>query len=208
MKANFLDWLYPPACALCSQPDSTGLCPACLAEFTPATPRPAAHPLLRIHALYAYSSRAGLAVRRLKYKRATALAAPMARLIAAAALESQPDLVVPVPIHWSRRFARGFNQSDLLCEAIPATLRPPTLLRIRRTKPQVKLTRQQRLTQLEGAFAAPTATLAGKRILLVDDVITTGGTANACATALLAAGAESVSLLCFCSAESIDQDQA
>lgn len=94
-----------------------------------------------------------------------------------------------------RENVRGFNQSVLLSALLPADkLKPKLLTRIRATKPQVHLNREERLTNLKGAFqAAPE--VEGKEILLIDDVYTSGGTAVACAEALIAAGAASVGIL-------------
>ena len=108
------------------------------------------------------------------------------------------DLVIPVPIHPSRARVRGFNQSDLLASLLPADkVRPNLLRRIKRTRPQVELTAAKRVTALRGAFAAE-ETLAGKSVLLIDDVVTTGGTALACAETLAASGATKIALLAYC----------
>ena len=152
------------------------------------------------YALYAYSDRAAQAVTRLKYERATSLAGPMAKLMRAGAEELDLlslGLIVPVPIHWTRRFRRGFNQSELLCEAMPAaSVCPSALRRIRATRPQVGLARAERLRNLNGAFRADPS-VSGKSVLLVDDVLTTGHTAEECARALREAGASDVKALFF-----------
>jgi ComF family protein len=150
--------------------------------------------------LFRYEDRAAQAVRRLKYSRATALVLPMANLMRQGfecSAFGRIDAIVPVPIHTSRRMMRGFNQSELLCEEMPEELAAPLLLRrVRATKPQARLNSTERSRNLVGAFrASPLA--AGKSILLVDDVTTTGHTAEQCAIALLEAGADSVSLLTF-----------
>ncbi len=144
-----------------------------------------------------YESRGAQAVRRLKYGRATSLAKPMAELMRQrfADIRIQPDLVIPIPIHWSRRFSRGFNQAELLSEQLPNVDRT-CLSRRRRTRPQVSLTREERTQNLLGAFVAK-GNLKGKEVLLVDDVYTTGSTARVCADALKKAGAERVGVLVF-----------
>jgi ComF family protein len=110
---------------------------------------------------------------------------------------SSIDVIVPVPLHWTRLFGRGFNQSRLLCQGLPPSLvRPAVLRRVRATKPQSSLSAEERLLTLNGAFRAQEA-MAGKDVLLVDDVVTSGTTANECAKVLRAAGAKSVSLLAF-----------
>jgi ComF family protein len=151
-----------------------------------------------VASVFQYEGRAAQAIRNLKYHRITSLARPMSRLMAQT-LEQQSwdiDLVVPVPIHFSRRCARGFNQAELLCEAISQSQSKKSLLRIRRTPPQVGLSRDRRLTNLIGAFRAMPE-VADKSVLLVDDVITTGTTASECARMLRTAGASRVFGLVF-----------
>lgn len=106
------------------------------------------------------------------------------------------DWVVPLPLHWSRRLQRGFDQAARIATPIAAALGIPrvgALRRRRRTRPQSRLDREARLGNLEGAFAVrrPTA-VAGRRIVLVDDVVTTGATLAAAAAALRRAGAARV----------------
>ena len=143
-------------------------------------------------------------MKRLKYSRATALAKPMASLLSESYEMSgipEFDAVVPVPIHWTRRYARGFNQSEMLCETFPdGFVRLDLLKRSKNTRPQVGLSREERLHNLKGAFEGSVKVL-GLRLLLIDDVTTTGGTAMACAIALKEAGAEYVGILTFCGSE-------
>jgi ComF family protein len=106
-------------------------------------------------------------------------------------------VVIPVPLHWWRRFRRGYNQAETVAAAVAAVLavehRPRWLRRVRATKSQVGLSDSERRTNIRGAFrAARTARLAGATVLLVDDVLTTGATASEAAGALKAAGARSV----------------
>ena len=105
------------------------------------------------------------------------------------------DLIVPIPIHWSRRCVRGFNQAEVLCGSLSKVDRD-VLSRIRRTKPQVQLSREARMHNLIGAFRARDQ-VEGKTILLVDDVLTSGETARECAKALKQAGAKEIAALAF-----------
>jgi len=108
------------------------------------------------------------------------------------------DCVVPVPLHWRKRWSRGFNQAELLAREAARTRGTPVLRALRRKKPtatQAGLASAGRRRNVAGAFVLRSAAdVRGKRILLVDDVMTTGATANACANVLKRGGAKSVSL--------------
>jgi ComF family protein len=148
--------------------------------------------------LFAYEGPAALAVRRLKYERITSLAMPMSDLLAKRADEFhllEGAEVVPVPIHWTRKCQRGFNQAELLAERIPGKI-CLALARTRATRPQAGLSTAERRRDLDDAFGT-TCDVRGRRFLLVDDVLTTGQTAQACAKVLLAAGALDVGVLAF-----------
>jgi ComF family protein len=114
------------------------------------------------------------------------------------------DALVPVPLHWRRLWARRFNQSAALAEAISrqsgiAVAHAP-LRRVKATAQQVGLSRAQRATNVQGAFrvdAAAKAEVAGRRLIVIDDVLTSGATSDACARALLRAGAAQVDVLVF-----------
>jgi len=110
------------------------------------------------------------------------------------------DLIVPVPLHKTRIRQRGYNQSALLAQALARgvgiPLREDLLVRERDTHVQSLLAKEERLTNPVGAFAVRAA-IQQQHLLLVDDVLTTGATAGACAASLLAAGAASVTVMCF-----------
>jgi ComF family protein len=132
-----------------------------------------------------------------KYSGMRRLAQPLGALLSEALPRGrQFDLVTAVPLHWRRRFQRGFNQSQLLAQAIARARGIPAAEVLRRgsaTRAQAGLSNAQRRENVAGAFRARRR-VAGLRILLVDDVMTTGATAGACARALKQAGAKSVSL--------------
>ena len=201
MWERALDWVYPPKCALCGSMGRPAICDDCKAEFVACQPvlLGPLGPLDWRCSLYEFQGRAAQAVKRLKYSRVTSLANPMARLLAESRCDCpETDVVVPVPIHRTRRACRGFNQSELLCAGMPQeAVRASLAVRTRKTRPQVELTAAERMANLQGAFLA-TEGVKGLRVTLVDDVITTGGTALACAEVLRAAGAIEVGVLTFC----------
>lgn len=113
---------------------------------------------------------------------------------------TQVDVVVPVPLHPRKKREREFNQAEYLAEAVGKSFQKPVwkrcLRRVRDTRTQTRLDAQQRRENLRGAFAARDAeALRGKRLLLVDDVFTTGATLDACAKVLRHAGATEVVVL-------------
>lgn len=117
-------------------------------------------------------------------------------------LLSDADILVPVPLHWGRLWRRRFNQSSALAHAISKLSKVPVadhlLVRSRATAPQFGLPRSQRAENVQGAFAVPKPPrieVKGKKLVLVDDVLTTGATVDACTKALLRAGAGRVDVL-------------
>jgi competence protein ComFC len=154
-------------------------------------------------AVYSYGSYEG-ALRKLihlfKYDGIQPLARPLGDYLALALpREQQFDLIVPMPLHWRRRWARGFNQAELLAREIARRWNVPVrnlARRKRSTRPQSGLTNAKRRANMRGAFAIRRGTrLEGMRVLLVDDVLTTGASAAACARVLKRAGAAHVALL-------------
>jgi len=136
----------------------------------------------------------------LKYSRMEALAEVLGKHLAAALPRDQRfDIVVPVPLHWSRRWTRGFNQSELLARTVARRCGIATVNALRRrraTDSQAGLSHSKRRRNVAAAFTLRRLRrVQGMRVLLVDDVMTTGATAAACALALKRAGAKAVVLL-------------
>ncbi|MGI6244838.1 MAG: ComF family protein [Pseudochelatococcus sp.] len=226
-----LDFLYPPACPVClaATAQHDGLCATCWSGLslierpycerlglpfdidvgTPLlSPAALADPpaFQRARAAVRYDATARLLVHRLKYSDRAELARLMAGMMIRAGRDLLPDadLIVPVPLHTRRLWARRFNQSALLGMRLSAHTGLPcdtaALARRKPTRPQAGLSRAERATNLQGAFHVGEhrrMAVEGRRILLVDDVLTTGATANACARALLRAGARDVDVLVF-----------
>jgi ComF family protein len=133
-----------------------------------------------------------------KYAGIKPLARPLGRLLAdALPLDERIDAVIPVPLHWRRRWTRGFNQSEALARSIARRCGAPirgVMRRVRSTRPQAGLSNTSRRENVAAAFRVR-GRLDGQRVLLVDDVMTTGSTATACARVLKRAGAARVVLL-------------
>jgi ComF family protein len=221
------DLLYPNVCPLCESliadsakhfcascreslvADPHRTCPRCtstVAEFADVS---AGCPRCRRDTFHfdgalrmgPYEGRLRDAVLRMKHAAGETLASSVGELWAETQasrfLQLGVDCVVPVPLHWTRRLRRSFNQAESLAAATANRLNIPHirhgLIRTRRTPSQVGQTAPQRRTNLKGAFRARrSASLAGRKILLVDDVMTTGSTASEAARELKAAGAASV----------------
>lgn len=195
-----LAFLAPPACACCAQPfdfdpGPGSLCGAC------AGARPEFD---RARAVLRYDDGSRDLVLAFKHGDRTALARPFATWMKRAGEElvAGCDVIAPVPLHWSRLFARRFNQAALLANAIAGLSGKPVaadlLLRRRQTSRQGHLGRSARQRNVAGAFAVNAryaGGIAGRRVLLVDDVITTGATVTACAKTLRHAGVCGVDVL-------------
>ena len=160
----------------------------------------------RARAAVRYDDVARTLVHALKYQDRTDLAPAMGRWMARAGREllDEADVLVPVPLHWRRGWSRRYNQSGALARSIErqsgVKVASEALRRVRPTQQQIGLSRSQRLSNVQGAFnvaADRSADIAGRRVVLVDDVLTSGATTDACARALLRAKAAQVDVLVF-----------
>src|SRR5712672_3207205 len=160
----------------------------------------------RARAAVRYDDVARTLVHALKYQDRTDLAPAMGRWMARAGrdLLDDADVLVPVPLHWRRGWSRRYNQSGALARVIARQtgvgVTSEALRRVRPTQQQIGLSRAQRASNVQGAFkvaADRQSEIQGRRVLLIDDVLTSGATTDACARALLRAKAASVDVLVF-----------
>jgi ComF family protein len=200
--AACLDVPKPPAaefaCTVCGTPflnawplDERSVCAACRAGLRAFD---------RAASFGAYEGGLRSLIHLLKYSGMKPLARPLAGLMnRGLPVDERFDAVVPVPLYWRRQWSRGFNQAELLARQVAKRRGIPVLSALRRkrgTDTQASLATAGRRRNVAGAFVVrANVELAGKRILLIDDVMTTGATAGACATALKRGGAKSISLL-------------
>jgi ComF family protein len=197
-----LSFIAPPYCERLGIPFAYDPGPGVLSMQAIADP-PAYQ---RARAAVRYDEIARILVHALKYGDRHDLAPTMGRWMARAGREllEGADALVPVPLHWRRLWARRFNQSALLAKAIAqqtgVAVTDGALKRVKATAQQVGLTRAERALNVQGAFRVPAdgkAAVAGRRVVLVDDVLTSGATSDACARTLLRAGAHGVDVVVF-----------
>jgi len=211
--------LFPSRCPICDAPsgdsDYPPLCSSCWGGIAPyagprceicGTPFPSEHgkvcgeciikrpPFKKAFSYALYGGAIEEAVKGLKFSKLKKLSGPLGKFVTTLPLP-EADGIAAVPLSKKGLLARGFNQSLLigkeLSRARGVPLFPNALIKIRETKPQALLPKKERLANLKGAFRAE-GELAGKTVILVDDVMTTGATLAECSKALLKAGAEEV----------------
>lgn len=210
--AALLDLALPPACAGCGA-EGEPLCRGCrpaldVRLLVPAgtplgLPDGPPDPLVRLEWCAPFAGVVRQALHALKYAGERRLAQPLGEAVAARWARSGGggDLLVPVPVHATRRRERGYDQAELIAAAAGRRLGLPMLPaveRVRATTAQYRLDRRHRAANVATAFAVrlgAEARVAGRHVVVVDDVVTTGATLAATASALLAAGALSVSAI-------------
>lgn len=212
-----LDILSPPTCAACDAAVSrrTVFCPGCaltvieLEEDGAHLPHPP-----RVIAFAAFGGAVAVALRRLKFTARPDLGRPLGHLARRAVRSADlcADVVIPVPLHARRLAERGYNQAALIGRAVATELRVPlaarALVRVRSTARQATLDRSARFENVREAFRVrDAAAVQGRRVALVDDVLTTGATMDACSLALLDAGAVSVTAVVVARAGADDTDR-
>lgn len=211
-----LDWLFPPVCGGCGKPGVRWceqcqqkleridgmVCPRCGDPSTDGAvcadcnSNPPEYEILLSAAIFDGPLRAAL--HRLKYERDAGLGEPLSKHLIELynQLKWDIDLVIPTPLSARRARERGYNQSSMLARpfayAVQKLYQPSAIRRIRETRSQVGLTASERRQNVASSFTAQTEIVQGKTVLVIDDVMTTGSTINACAQALRKAGASGV----------------
>jgi competence protein ComFC len=191
--------LYPPQCIGCKRHVGSVMCQDCQSTLTPVPPViEADSPLSERRATAEFNGVIQQAIHELKYSGRRAYADALGQRLLTELLRSnwQPTLLVAIPLHSNRQRERGFNQSALLGSYLSMRTGIPFLSsavrRVRDTRPQVGLKRQDRQQNVAGAFEADAILVQGQSVIVIDDVYTTGATVRECASALLDAGASKV----------------
>ena len=206
------EYLYPSKCILCGallEREETDLCRRCRAETDEYPQEKLKLQFIdRAAAVWYYKDNVRRSLHRFKFRRGAFLAEPYGRLMAMKALNEElaaVDLVTWVPISPIRKLFRGYDQDQLLAEVISRELNIPCcglLKKIRHNRPQSGITGYaRRRANVLGVYSpVDPERIRGKRILLVDDILTTGATVSECARVLLTAGAEEVNCAVVASA--------
>lgn len=227
---GLLDLLFPRRCPVCGgivQPPGALICPACVSQLSPVKApacRKCGKEVFGEHveycadcarrrrtfvsgtALLNYNEAARHSMAAIKYKNKREYLDFYSEALAFRFADTvrgwQPDALIPVPVHPSRRRKRGYNQAEELARRLGAQWNIPVerrlLIRVRKTQPQRNLNPEERLRNLQAAFAVQKGISVPKRVLLVDDIYTTGSTMEACSRVLKAAGAEEIHFVVIC----------
>jgi len=188
---NKLIYLQPPLCIRCSKPIYTGtICHKCQSQIWDID---------GIYSIFKYGGAIRQAIIQFKYENIKVLADPLSHFMVEYLKKHHLsfDIIIPVPIHRRRLRERGYNQSSLLAQRLSRMTRIPvaegSLIRTKHTSPQAKTDNvEQRRKNIRNAFKCVNHDISGKRILLIDDVCTSGATLNSCAASLKSVGAASV----------------
>jgi len=218
-------YLFPELCIICDsvrQPAEKWFCSACISKLKENSfGRDACRcglnknirsctcsvawdfPFTSIDAIFDYNEHTQSLIRNIKYNGKRSLAANLAGYHPGlSTMNSRFDIIVPVPLHWTRLRKRGYNQAEWFAKGVSSITKIPVvqdaIYRVRSTGTQTKLDKSERGNNIRNAFALrkrADSKVAGKRVLLVDDVITTGATISECANAIIAAGCELVTVM-------------
>ncbi len=196
---SILNLVFPPRCEVCRKGSEGALCSECFEQIKFMKPH------LGIHSVSVYEGILRTAIHRFKFKKRRTLAEPLGILLVkylgrTPTLEiKEIDVIIPVPLHIKRERQRGFNQAELLARVISRYHERPVvsaLERTKNTKAQFDLPREERFKNIIGAFkVSHIKSVYNKRVLLLDDIYTTGATIAECSKALRIAGARRVEVI-------------
>ena len=192
-----LNIMYPAKCSVCKVFSNEIVCGKCMSDIDY---------ICRIengaYCVAAYIGTMKKAVKSFKFRKKKELGDVLGMIISGRLPSMNADIIIPVPLHRTRMKERGFNQSELLalslsrCKGLPVIA--DALIRVRETRPQFELHKYERENNVRGAFEVTNrAAIQGKRILLLDDICTTGSTIKECTKTLLENGAVSVASVCL-----------
>lgn len=194
-----LNLIFPPVCEACRKKSDEALCPECFNQIKFMRPQ------MGIYSACVYEGVIRTAIHRFKFNKRKGLAKPLGVSLVKyiSQMPSFPikeiDYLVPVPLHSKRTRQRGFNQAELLARIVGQYYEKPVvsaLERVKNTHSQFDLPREKRLVNVKGAFKVSDYRLVfNKKILLIDDIYTTGSTIAECGRALNIAGAKGVEVL-------------
>jgi len=196
---NLLDLIFPPRCEVCKKLGTVTLCPSCFGQIKFMKPH------MGIYSASIYEGVLRTAIHRFKFDRRKGLASPLGVMLVQYLSQVEGmdfkalDVIIPVPLHHLRLRQRGFNQSEVLARSFGKYYETPVvgaLERVRDTKAQFDLPREERFHNIAGAFkVADSKAVYNKRIMLFDDIYTTGATIAECSKVLKNAGAKKVEVL-------------
>lgn len=196
---NILNLIFPARCEVCKKENKESMCPQCFSRIK------FMKPYLGIHSVSVYEGVLRTAIHRFKFKKRKRLSQPLGVLLVNYLGNGQTvkmdeiDVIVPVPLHKKRLRERGFNQVELLGESISKYYEVPTIAALERTRDtdlQFGLPREQRFKNVRAAFKiSDSKAVYNKRVLLLDDIYTTGATIAECSIVLKRGGAKRVEIL-------------
>lgn len=196
---SLLDLIFPPACEICRKSGDESLCPDCFGKIQFIKPQ------MGIYSATAYDGITRTALHRLKFQKRKVLSGPLGVLMVKYLSHfshirlNEIDAIIPVPLHKKRLRQRGFNQAELLGGVVGKYFDLPVLSALERTRdthPQFDLAGEARKANVKGAFkVSDTKAVYNKRIILLDDIYTTGSTIHECSKTLTIAGARRVEVL-------------
>ncbi|MHB8085329.1 MAG: ComF family protein [Dehalococcoidia bacterium] len=190
--AKKLPKIYPPLCQRCGRPESSGrYCKECWGKLN--------NRIDAVRSVFVFEGTIRAAIHELKYRNLRAISVNLGEYMATYYRDNglKGDYLLPVPLHEKRIRERGYNQSELLAQEIAKHVKVPVngqlLVRTRNNMPQTRTgSAEERRTNMENVFSCQSPEVAGKDIIVIDDVCTSGSTLEACANVLKAAGAKTV----------------